>query len=92
MNGHEEGLITIYVRDIQGLSVRAEAGEDVKAEVDVVVKKACEHFYIVKSSDPQANLTAFKGRLKLTAEISHPSQPAIKNTLMYAASICPDEI
>ena len=92
MSDYEEGLISQYVYEIQALGVRAEAGEDVKAAVEAVVKKAVEHFRIVKSSDPQANLSAFKGRLGITAEVAHSSQPAFKRTLQYAASVCPAEI
>jgi hypothetical protein len=92
MSGHEEGLISQYVYEIQALGVRAEAGEDFKAAVEAVVKKATEHFRIIKSSDPQANLSAFKGRLGIIAGADHPSQPAFKRTMQYAASICPAEI
>jgi hypothetical protein len=92
MSEHEQGLIIQYVHEIQALGVRAEAGEDVLAAVEAVVAKAVEHFRIVKSSDPQANLSAFKGRLGITAEVAHSSQPAFKRTLQYAASICPSEI
>jgi hypothetical protein len=92
MNNHEEGLILQYVRKIQSLGVRAEGGEDVKAEVEAVVTKTVEHFRIVKSSPPKANLEAFRGRLKVYAEIAHPSQPAFKRTLEYASSITPTEI
>jgi hypothetical protein len=56
MSDHEEGLITQYVHEIQALGVRAEAGEDVLAAVEAVVAKTVDHFRIVKSSDPQANL------------------------------------
>jgi hypothetical protein len=88
MSDHEEGLIIQYVHEIQALGVRAEAGEDVNAAVEAVVKKAVEHFRIVGSSDPQANLSAFKGRLGITAEVEHSAQPAFKRTLHYAVSVC----
>lgn len=89
MSDHDEGLITQYVHKVQALGVHAEAGEAVQAETRAVVTEAIEHFRIVKSSDPQANLLAFRGRLRIIAEASHSSQPAFKRTLEYAASICP---
>jgi hypothetical protein len=92
MSDHEEGLIIQYVHEIQVLGVRAEAGEDVNAAVEAVVKKAVEHFRIVESSDPQANLSTFKGRLGITAEVEHSSQLVFKRTLQYAVSVCPAEI
>jgi hypothetical protein len=92
MSNHEEGLIAQYVHKIQALGVRAEAGEDVSGAVDTVVTKAVEHFRIVESSDPQANLTAFKGRLGILAETAHASQPAFKHTLQHAANTCPATI
>jgi hypothetical protein len=92
MSDYEEGLITQYVHQIQALGVRAEAGEDVISAIDAVVTKAVEHFRIVKSSDPQANLSAFKGRLKITADVTHSSQLAFKRTLQHAADTCPAEI
>ncbi|MBO9881221.1 hypothetical protein [Xanthomonas sp. D-109] len=92
MSNHEEGLITQYVHQIQALGARAEAGEDVISAIDAVVKKAIEHFRTVKSSDSQANLSAFKGKLAITAEVAHSSQPALKRTLQHAAEICPAEI
>lgn len=92
MSDHEEGLITQYVHEIQALGVRAEAGEDVISSIDAVVTRAVEHFRIVKSSGPQANLSAFKGRLAIVAEVTHSSQPAFKRTLQHASDTCPAEI
>ena len=92
MSDHEEGLIRQYVDAIKALGVRAESGEDVNAAITSKVNEAVDHFRIIKSSDPLANLLAFKGRLKLTAEATHPSQPAFKQTLRHAADICPDSI
>lgn len=92
MNNHEEGLIQQYVHAIQALGVRAESGEDVTAAIASKVKEAVDHFRIVKSSDPLANLLAFKGRLKIVAEATHSSQPSFKETLRQAADICPNDI
>ncbi len=92
MSDHEIGLIDQYVHQIQALGVRAEDREDVISAVDAVVAKAVEHFRIVVSSDPQANLSAFKRRLAMTAEIAHASQPAFKGTLQHAADTCPAKI
>lgn len=92
MSDHEEGLITQYVHEIQALGVRAETGEDVISSIDAVVTKAVENFRIVKSSDPQANLSAFKGRLAIAANVTDSSQPAVKRTLQHAADTCPTEI
>lgn len=92
MRGHEEGLIKQYVHEIQALGVRAETGEDVTAAVNAVITKAVEHFRIVKSSDPQANLSAFKHRLAIAADIAHSAQPSFKHTLQHAADTCPIKI
>ena len=92
MVAHEEGLITQYVKQVEALAARAEAGSDVTTEVEAVVAKACEHFRIVKTSDAQANLAAFRGRLKITAEVVHASQRKYKETLNYAASVCPSSL
>ncbi|MCL2162430.1 MAG: hypothetical protein FWH56_11180 [Betaproteobacteria bacterium] len=88
MSNHEESLVTQYVHKIQALAVRAEAGDDVQAAVEAVVTEAVGHFRIIKTSDPQANLSAFQGRLKIAAEIASSSQPALKRTLQYAAKFC----
>ena len=92
MGDHEEGLIGQYVSEIQALGIRAEAGENVQAAVEAAVAKACDHFRVVKTSDPQANLIAFKSKLKLTGERAYSSQPGYKRTLEHAASVCPSEI
>jgi hypothetical protein len=92
MSDHEEGLIIQYVHEIQSLGVQTEEGEDVLVAVEDVVAKAVEHFRIVKSSDPQSNLSAFQGRLEMISKNYFSSQPAFKRTLQYAASICPAEI
>ena len=92
MGNHEEGLISQYVHEIQALGVLAEAGEDVLALTEAVVVKAVEHFRIIKSSDPQANLLAFKAKLAVVANAAHSSQPAFKRTLEHAVAVCPAEI
>ncbi|MBD9400833.1 hypothetical protein [Comamonas sp. CMM02] len=92
MSGHEEGLISQYVSKIQHLAVRAEEGKDVTSEVENTVKEAVNHFRIVQSSDPYANLLAFKGRLSIFASVVHPSQPAYRRTLEHAANACPSDI
>lgn len=92
MSDHDEGLITQYVDKIRALGIRAEAGEPVTASVDKIVSQAIEHFRIVKSSSPKANLSAFKGRLAITADVVHSSQPEFKRTLQYAADTCPVEL
>lgn len=92
MSEYEEGLIGQYVDQVQALAVRAEANEDVTAKVETVVANAVEHFRVVKSSDLQANLSAFKGRLSIASEVAHSSQPKFKETLQYAAKICPTKI
>lgn len=92
MSSHEDGLIQQYVDAIQALGVRAESGEDVTAPIASKVQEAVDHFRIVKSSDPQANLLAFKYRLKAVAEVTHSSQPRFKETLKQAADTCPNSI
>ena len=92
MREHEDGLISQYVGKVQALGVRAEGGEDVSTETATVVSEACEHFRVVKTSDAQANLSAFVAKLKLTAEVAHASQERFKQTLLHAASICPAKI
>lgn len=72
--------------------MRAEAVEDVISSIDAVVTKAVEHFRIVKSNDPRANLSAFKGRFAIAADVTHSSQPAFKRTLQHPADTCPAEI
>lgn len=92
MSNYEEGLIQQYVSELRACAVRAENGENVLSAVDAVLEKAVEHFRFVKSSDPQANLLAFKSRIKLTAELTHPSQPEYRAALEYAYKYCPGEV
>ena len=92
MNNHEEGLISQYVEKIQSLGVRAESGEAVDSAVVLAIKSACEHFRIVTTSDPAANLATFKGRLKSSAELTHNSQPTYKRTLLFAVENCPNAL
>ena len=89
---HEEGLIGIYLSQISALGVKALKGEEIASEVESVVAKACSHFEGVKSSPANANLKAFRGRLKIQAESVHESQPEMRQTLEYAASCCPEKI
>ena len=86
---HEEGLINPYVHKIQALAVKAVDGENVKTRVEAAVKEALEHFAVVKSSSPAANVAAFKGRLKIMAEVTPANQPEYEKTLEYAASLIP---
>ncbi|MGB4118485.1 MAG: hypothetical protein WBK51_18240 [Polaromonas sp.] len=92
MSDHEEGLVNQYEHEIRALCVRAELGEDIPAVVETVIARAVEHFRIVRSGDPQANLTAFRGRLQIIADATHSSQQAFKRTLQHAINICPTEI
>lgn len=88
----EEGLIQQYVDEIRVLSVKAYDGEDVKVRVQDSVGRAVEHFKIVVGSDARANVAAYRGRLKLSADLTHESQPAVRETLLYAASVCPESV
>ncbi|TWR52502.1 hypothetical protein FIV41_25785 [Pseudomonas marginalis] len=88
----EEGLVQQYVSEIQALTVKAYHGEDVKTRVQDSVAQAVAHFNIIVGSDPKANVAAYRGRLKLYADLTHESQPAVRETLLYAASVCPESV
>ncbi|MGE7816531.1 hypothetical protein ACQKMW_24385 [Pseudomonas sivasensis] len=88
----DEGLIQQHVGEIQALSVKALDGEDVKVRVQDAISQAIEHFNIVKGSDPKANVARYRGRLKLHADLAHASQPAAKETFLYAVSVCPESL
>lgn len=88
----EQGLIQQYVSEIQALTVKAYHGEDVKVRVQDSVGRAVEHFKIVVGSDAKANVAAYRGRLKLSADLTHESQPAVRETLLYAVSVCPESV
>lgn len=87
---YEQGLIEQYLKKIDGLATRAEMGESVEvveAGVQETIKKALEHFAIVKTSDPAANRARFKVELGLRVDICHPSQPKRKKAIEYALSL-----
>lgn len=88
----EEGLIRQYVDEIQALSVKAYGGEDVKVRVQDSVGRAVEHFKIVVGSDAKANVAAYRGRLKFYCDTVHESQQAVRETLLYAVSVCPESL
>ena len=88
----DEGLIQQHVREIQALSVKALGGEDVKDRVQHAVSQAIEHFNIIQDSDPKANVARYCGRLKFHAELAHASQPAGKETFLYAVSVCSESL
>jgi len=92
VSNHEEGLVDQYIREIRALGVRAETGANVQADVRAVVAKACEHFRVVKTSSPQANLAAFKSKLKAASDRADSLLSGYKRTLKQAASACPPEI
>lgn len=92
MNQHEEGLVRQYRGVISALGVVAMKGEDVTERVKTAVTEHCEHFRILKSSEPQNNLIAYRAALKMASHTTHESQPQVKATYDYALSICPTEL
>ncbi len=91
MQSYEKGLIKQYVDKIRSLAVQAQQGAEVEKKIEKLVQEACEHFRIVNTSN-QANLDAFRGQLKMQAELVHSSQPMNKKALEYAISKCPDNL
>lgn len=92
MNKHEVGLESQYKGVIGGLGVVAVKGADVTERVKTAVAEHCEHFRILKSSNPQDNLIAYRVALKMGSHLTHESQPQVKATDDYALSICPTEL
>ncbi|WP_156941154.1 hypothetical protein [Cobetia crustatorum] len=87
---HEEGLIDRYLSKINSLCVKAIEGEEVKPQVEAVVKEACEDFATVVTSPANANLRTFRGRLKIKLESA--SQTEESDILKHAISCCPEKI
>lgn len=85
----EKGLVEQYVSGVRALAVRAYDGESVEHVVQEFIEKACSHLSHMASTTPAANLAAFAAQLKFQAALTHESQPAYKNTLLYAASLIP---
>jgi hypothetical protein len=92
MYKHEIGLVNQYIGVIASLGVVAMKGEDVTEKVKAAVKEHCEHFRILKSSQPQENLIAYRVALKMRSDLAHDSQPQVKATYEYALSVCPIEL
>jgi len=81
----EEGLINQYISELRSLAVKIECGEDVYKDIDKCVIKICDHFSILKGSDPNDNLKSLKGRLKIILDTyAKPSKmyEALKYTLL----------
>lgn len=91
MKTHEDGLVTQYLNELSALAVKASNGEDVSAQVDLVVQKAADHFKVITGSTELGNLQAFVGGLTLRIEVSHASQPLFRTTLENAKHLV-DEI
>lgn len=89
---HEQGLTDQYLYRVRALAVRAEHGQEVSSEIEIVVRQAVEHFLAVKTSDPFSNLSAFRRDLSWAADHTHESQPNYRKTLLFALQICPDKL
>ena len=92
MSEYEIGLVRQYTDAISSLGARAQAGAEVTGEVKAAVAKHCEHFRILKSSRPGANLNAYRAALKMASHVAHESQPKVKATFDFALSVCPMEL
>lgn len=92
MSKYESGLVSQYSSVIASLGVVAMKGGDVTEKVKAAVTEHCEHFRILKSSQPQDNLIAYRAALMMGSESAHDSQPQVKATYDYALSVCPIEL
>jgi hypothetical protein len=84
---NDKGLIAQYTKIVKVLAVKAHKGENVTSQVESVVREACEHFSRSRASDPDALLNGFREALKMAAELTHESQPKVRETLAQAASL-----
>ena len=92
MSEYEIGLVRQYRDAISSLAFKAHDGAEVTREVKAAVAKHCEHFRMLKSSRPAANLNAYREALKMAGHTTHESQPKVKATFEFALSICPTEL
>lgn len=92
MSDFEQGLINEYRGEIGILAVKTSTGEDVAERVKKSVIRHCEHFRIIKSSQPQRNLEAYRSALNFAGIQTHETQPQVRQTFEYALSVCPAEL
>lgn len=92
MSEYEVGLVRQYTDAISALGAKAQSGAEVTVEVRSAVAKHCEHFRILKSSRPAANLNAYRAALKMASHVTHESQPKVKATFDFALNVCPTEL
>jgi hypothetical protein len=86
---NNEGLIDIYVSQIQILAVKAEAGALVEERVRKVVQEAASRFASAGSGEPRGSLEAFADRLG--AGITLERHPIYKKTLSFASQLAREE-
>ena len=84
---HDEGLINQHLQKIRVHAEKIPYDDKVASAIQETINQACDHFLLARDSDPQANLLAFKGRLKLLAVLAHESDADRKKALAYAASL-----
>ncbi len=88
MERHDDkGFIAQYTKIVQLLAVKAHKGENVTSQVECLVHEACDHFSRSRASDPAPLFNEFRGALKRAAAVSDESQPQVRDTLEYAASL-----
>lgn len=92
MKDYEEGLIEIYIGYLRSSANRVVQDDELFSSVDDVISDALKQFRALKSSDPQANLSAFRSRIKYVGDRAHSSQPVFKRVFDYAYQQCPVDI
>ena len=82
----EHCLNNDYFKKIEALAALSLYGQNVKIAIHHIVSDACS-FAANQVGDPAMHLLAFKDRLTVLANRTHPSMPGYKKTLEYAASL-----
>ncbi|MQR01240.1 hypothetical protein [Glaciimonas soli] len=82
----ESDLIDECINKIQTLAALALYGDNVELAVQVIINEARFYCSTIKTDESRANLLALKNRLNKLANFTHPSLPAYKKTLQFAAS------
>lgn len=72
---------------ISNLAALTLYGMNAIGQVHVAINEVCRYLILKKSGDPEINLLAFKSRLVTLSHLTHPSLPAYKKVLDYAASL-----
>jgi len=83
----DDKVLDERVDEILKLAALTLYGANVIGQVHVVINGVCRYLILEKAGDPESNLLAFKNRLTTLSNLTHPSLPAYKKAIDYAASL-----